>query len=607
MSIKRDEILKDIINNLRKHRGLAVIAPTGFGKSSLFINYLNETLNEWKRILHVLPLRSIITDLLTKLWHKSYSIGIDPNAIIGYQAGIDISIRYNGKIIEIPKDPYLLSRYVVTTYDSYSLSLLVSPIPDLSKTYCHGDVSYLALTSALNVFDEIHILAKSDELVGESPRESVTKSISFIKALSRYLNSIDIPSVYMTATLPTIIMNILFENKEPLYVILGKEGYKVIKNKVSIKRYVNIKNIDELSIEAQEYINKLRTRISTDDIVNDVLRLIKIYDKVLVIVNTVSRAIDVYLKLRNRVDSDIVLIHSRYTLRDKATKLSEIIEKLHKHKKFITISTQVLEAGVDVSFDALVTDIAPPEALIQRVGRVLRSLKHIASVDKGEVIINVSENAIKNSKIIYPENIIDKTINMLRHINMDSRFDWRFAIIKPNFIELLESVYNQIPENLLHNIDVNSRIIENYLESTPIANLVLGKEKVWESLSMIEDLFKGSIIRDSVLIPLAININGSYDLIDVSADMLLSRIRKWLGNKPIVVIEITSDNDTKYYEIPITKFISNPFAELRKRPLTTIARINRFIRHKISFKEIMVKFFGFKLLRDAYNSEVGLL
>lgn len=88
----------------------------------------------------------------------------------------------------------------------------------------------------------------------------------------------------------------------------------------------------------------------------------------LVIANTVSRAQEVWDELRKAGVNDSFLLHSRFRPCDRAEKLDRILEK----KNGIVVSTQVIEAGVDIDADLLVTDVAPWSSLVQRFGRVNR-------------------------------------------------------------------------------------------------------------------------------------------------------------------------------------------------------------------------------------------
>jgi CRISPR-associated endonuclease/helicase Cas3 len=93
---------------------------------------------------------------------------------------------------------------------------------------------------------------------------------------------------------------------------------------------------------------------------------------VLVIANTVDRAIAVYEMLVAAGISDVTLLHSRFTAEDRARIERTILGNEKERKKCAVVATQVVEVSLDIDFDSMVTEVAPLEALVQRFGRVNR-------------------------------------------------------------------------------------------------------------------------------------------------------------------------------------------------------------------------------------------
>ena len=99
----------------------------------------------------------------------------------------------------------------------------------------------------------------------------------------------------------------------------------------------------------------------------------------LVILNTVPRAREVYralLKLYRKGGPDIRLIHSRFRPNERRGWFDEFLSDSPKKMPptgRIIVSTQVVEAGVDMSARALTTELAPWSNLVQRFGRCNRS------------------------------------------------------------------------------------------------------------------------------------------------------------------------------------------------------------------------------------------
>ena len=86
----------------------------------------------------------------------------------------------------------------------------------------------------------------------------------------------------------------------------------------------------------------------------------------LVVVNRVARAQEIYEELlkQGRTESNTALIHSRF--REDDRKVQERI--LFGKGDRIVVATQAIEAGVDISAQTLITELAPWPSLVQRFG-----------------------------------------------------------------------------------------------------------------------------------------------------------------------------------------------------------------------------------------------
>lgn len=99
----------------------------------------------------------------------------------------------------------------------------------------------------------------------------------------------------------------------------------------------------------------------------------------LVILNTVERAVGVWKSLRSdealkQKDVDIRLTHSRFRPAERKTWRDDFLSRAAcaSETNRIIVSTQVIEAGVDVSTSMLFTELAPWPSLVQRFGRCAR-------------------------------------------------------------------------------------------------------------------------------------------------------------------------------------------------------------------------------------------
>ena len=101
-----------------------------------------------------------------------------------------------------------------------------------------------------------------------------------------------------------------------------------------------------------------------------------------VICDTVDRAQHAADLLTRRYGADMVkLTHARFMDLDRMANETELRDRLgpqstvangKRPHRLIVVGTQVLEQSLDIDFDALITDIAPVDLIMQRLGRVHR-------------------------------------------------------------------------------------------------------------------------------------------------------------------------------------------------------------------------------------------
>ncbi|MDN5792596.1 MAG: CRISPR-associated helicase Cas3', partial [Brevibacterium aurantiacum] len=101
---------------------------------------------------------------------------------------------------------------------------------------------------------------------------------------------------------------------------------------------------------------------------------------VAVIRNTVQRAQDTMSFLQKRFEGDVILFHSRFVAPDRVARERELLRELGRdsharpHRR-IVVATQVVEQSLDLDFDLIVSDLAPVDLLLQRIGRMHRHVR----------------------------------------------------------------------------------------------------------------------------------------------------------------------------------------------------------------------------------------
>ena len=136
--------------------------------------------------------------------------------------------------------------------------------------------------------------------------------------------------------------------------------------------------------------------------------------KVLVICNTVTKAQKLY---RDIIESGMCcdLLHSRYINRHRRILENKIMDFSKDESAIgIWITTQIVEASLDIDFDVLFTEMATADSLLQRMGRCNRA--GYISTDQPNVYVYVNNSGVKNDKKrgIYDRVIYDRSVETLR-------------------------------------------------------------------------------------------------------------------------------------------------------------------------------------------------
>ena len=138
----------------------------------------------------------------------------------------------------------------------------------------------------------------------------------------------------------------------------------------------------------------------------------------LVVCNKVAEAVSLYNTLKNsgytvyHLSSNMCIAHRRDVL-------AEIREKLDNKENVICVSTQVIEAGVDISFETVIRYAAGIDNIVQTAGRCNRN----GDMDISTVhIVNIIDEKLSKLKDI--QTAKDATIELLHMFEKDKeRFD----------------------------------------------------------------------------------------------------------------------------------------------------------------------------------------
>lgn len=132
-----------------------------------------------------------------------------------------------------------------------------------------------------------------------------------------------------------------------------------------------------------------------------------------IIVNSITRAQDIAKKIK----APKILLHSSFLAQDRSNIEERILKTIeNRPKKLVIIGTQVLEQSLDLDFDVLITDAAPMDLLLQRIGRLWRhNRKRSNSFTKPVCYVdtNSKSKAYQTDCFLYSRYLINHTVKLL--------------------------------------------------------------------------------------------------------------------------------------------------------------------------------------------------
>lgn len=302
----------------------------------------------------------------------------------------------------------------------------------------HLMLKHLGISGKVVIVDECHAY---DAYMNE-----------YLEMALEWLGAYNVPVILLSATLP-------YKKREKLikaYIEFNHDKYTNQSSELALsKDYPLITWTSDFCVR-QRKINLVEPgyKVKIDQIKEN--QLISTIDDKLseggcagIIVNTVKKAQEIFeLFEKEFPNKRIILIHSKFTMQDRAILEEEIIKHIGKSSKpedrnnLIIIGTQVLEQSLDIDFDIIVTQLAPMDLLIQRIGRLHRHKRNRSSkLEKAQcLIIYDKEGEIDHgSLVVYDEYILLRTKERLKKEN---------GIINiPNSISgLVQDVYDETIE-----------------------------------------------------------------------------------------------------------------------------------------------------------------
>lgn len=392
----RTKIFLEAEKNLEKNKDSNIFfleAPTGSGKSNTALNLSLKLLDKDRRkIFYVYPFNTLVEQNMNTLKNI---FGNNKEAIKNITVVNSITALTNKDSRDIPIEEYsdiLMDRqflnypFIVTTHVGIFNTLIGNTKEDCMPFY--------QLTNSVIVFDEI-----------QAYKNTIWTEI--IKILNSYAKLLNIKIIIMSATLPNLSYLLDEEEKNNISKLIeNRDKYfnnTIFKNRVEV-------NYDLLSEQKIEYEELLQHIIENS--LNSQKILIEFISK--------NDAKKFYELCENNedlnVDHEILIL----TGEDNKARRNSIIKKINsKDKKIILISTQLIEAGVDIDVDVGYKNISGLDNEEQFLGRINRSCKK--SGKAYFFYLTDAKKVYKNSVII--ENKLNLFSDEMKDVLENKNFD----------------------------------------------------------------------------------------------------------------------------------------------------------------------------------------
>ncbi|MEM4566302.1 MAG: CRISPR-associated helicase Cas3' [Archaeoglobaceae archaeon] len=414
----QDEVLKNCNGN-----SAVLVAPTGSGKTEFALLWGKNT---GKKLVYTLPLRVALNDLYKRFLNYVELGEASGSEIVGLLHSTAFTEKLNEE--DMTSETSISKKFEASKLLSYPMTLSTPDQIFLASLNFYGSDKIISVFpfSAL-VLDEIQ--SYNPEMAA-----IIIKTLKIAETLRSKI-------LVMTATLSPYFKP-FFGIKEENFSLSEKESrilnnYTINatlvdtnENKTKVKNYCNIRHKVEL-IEYPLILAKQKDKKTIYEIYQEKLEELtqKILESgknnIIFVLNNVSKAVELYKVLKDiKKDFPVFLLHSRMLEIKKSDLIKEIHERLLKKEKFILVATQVVEASVNLDFDAMVTEISPIDSQIQRWGRVWRNREQEYLADEPNIYVfcTKSENKgfDKGTRAVYSGEInkllLDKTLEKIKDI-----------------------------------------------------------------------------------------------------------------------------------------------------------------------------------------------
>ncbi|NMC33963.1 MAG: CRISPR-associated helicase Cas3' [Veillonellaceae bacterium] len=397
----REEAYREVINNEvdLSRRVYSLNLPTGLGKTLISFSFALKLRNILytkekfiPRIIYSLPFLSIIDqnysvfeDIL-----NTNQVKIDSNILLKHHHLSEIFYHQNNIEMESDSAKILIegwnSEIIVTTFIQLFHTLISNKNRSLRKFH--------RLANSIIILDEIQSIPYKYWLLCKE----------ILKTIAEEFNSY---IIFVTATEPLIF------KRDEVCQLSDRNKY--------------FSKLDRLTITP---------KLENDLTIEEFAETIEIDEnkKFLFIFNTIENSAKKFYKLltKNVNKKEITYLSTHIVPKERLKRIQDI--KQCKYK--IVVSTQLVEAGVDIDFDVVYRDIAPLDSINQSAGRCNRNNRNPGKVF---IVSLKDDNGKRFAQYIYDPVLLNITSKLLKKYE---------TIKEKDFLNLIDEYYKETTEKM---------------------------------------------------------------------------------------------------------------------------------------------------------------
>lgn len=469
---KLTDIQNKVLNVLSKSSNIfdyskpfRIEAPCGEGKTLTALLVAKELLNQniINKVIFTLPTQ-VTSNNMVQEFEDEYKI---PRDWIGIYHSEVMSFLIENTDEEQESDFSISSKKFWNLIYSkpFNISTIDHLLLSLVNGFKYAPRAFGNILNSLIVIDELHYYD--------------SHTIGMVECLCEVLRRLKIPHIIMSATIPIQIKD-KFDDAYQKIQSSGRDNQDNEKNPFIFEYH-------DSEIDYGETIS------------DEFLRLFAESDgqNVGIIVNTVPKSKKIFNELKQRFPERQILLYNSQFMRKDRPKKEKILRIFGKklfeepnveeiefceqynfdlHLPFVFVGTQVAEISLNISFDVLLSELAPLDALIQRGGRLHRKMSFNNSTE-----CNCTQCKRFDNKHTYKFHIF-------------ATGEFCFPYYTPNdengiMKEIIENTRNQITKNTFYTFKTGIKMMDNVYTNEKMFSEFNADISFWDAY--IEDLIFG--------------------------------------------------------------------------------------------------------------------